>query len=227
MDWRELGQTVASDMLPIIMVLATAAAGWAVKLVAKRFNIKLSAENEEAITNLLRRGIAAAEEAGSRKLGLGEGKMLGETKSKMVYDWMKEAYPHLSESEVIMRMDAEIARMDGVGATQRAVGGNVQLMTSGRNVGEKHRDWRADEEKREERALEALRSDYDAKMEKALADGGAEALAGHRPLTDEEAAEHRAKSGGSLTDWKAPEKILTKAQSEKARGQSGDGPNDG
>ena len=122
MDWKDMGLAIAADMLPIIMVLATAAAGWAVKLVAKRFNIKLSAENEEAITNLLRRGIAAAEEAGSRKLGLGEGKMLGETKSKMVYDWMKEAYPHLSESEVIMRMDAEIASMDGVGATKRAIG---------------------------------------------------------------------------------------------------------
>ncbi len=122
MDWKEMGITVASDLLPLIMIAATAAAGWGVKLIAKRFGVQLSAANEEAIASLFQRGIAAAEEAASRKLGLGESKMLGETKSKMVYDWVKAAYPDMKDSEIIMRMDAEIARMDGVGATKRAVG---------------------------------------------------------------------------------------------------------
>ena len=122
MDWKELGLAVAADMLPIIMALATAAGIWALRLVAKRFNIKLSVEHEEAITKLLRRGIAAAEEAGSRKLGIDGSKMPSETKSKMVYAMVKKAFPDLEEHDIIMRMDAEIARMDGVGATKRAVG---------------------------------------------------------------------------------------------------------
>jgi hypothetical protein len=134
MDWKTLGISIASYLLPVIAAVLLAFISYGLKYLTKKWKINLDLSQDTAIRIALRAAICGAEELAARKLKLDKNKgMTGAEKAQWVFDRVNQQWPDLVNVDLHKMMDEELAQMSGVGATgARVVGqdpapGNVTL----------------------------------------------------------------------------------------------------
>jgi hypothetical protein len=111
--------TVAEVVLPILSALVAALVAYAMQRLALRFNLRLKLESEAAIRHTVRKVIGAAEEMFARKAKLDpDYKENGVAKSEFAVRTLKALFPKLSEKEIVLLLDEELAEMRAVGATK-------------------------------------------------------------------------------------------------------------
>jgi hypothetical protein len=118
-DWAI---TLLEILIPVLASVLTALSAVALKKLQQKFNVELSVNENEMVKGLIRDGIASAEEWGARKANLEKGATIaGREKAKRVIGVVKAVYPKLQENEIAMLIDAEIARSEGLGSTNKRI----------------------------------------------------------------------------------------------------------
>jgi hypothetical protein len=112
-------ESIMEVLIPILASVLTAFSALAIKKLQKRFDLELSAQEDAMIKQLIRDGIASAEEWAARKANLEGGALVaGRDKAVRVTNLVKAVYPKLTDNEIAAMIDAEIARTQGLGATK-------------------------------------------------------------------------------------------------------------
>ena len=115
-------ETVLEILIPVLASVLTALSAIALRKLQQKFEIELSLNEQQAIRGLVRDGIASAEEWAARKANLEQGAIVrGRDKAARVSALVKAVYPKLSDNEIAVLIDAEIARTEGLGATQKKI----------------------------------------------------------------------------------------------------------
>jgi hypothetical protein len=115
---HDLLQTLTEILIPVLASVITALSAIAIKKLQKKFDIELSANENEMIKTLIRDGIASAEEWAARKAKLSpEDVVSGRIKAERVTSMVKAVYPQLTDNEIAFLIDAEIARANRLGST--------------------------------------------------------------------------------------------------------------
>lgn len=114
--------TLLEILIPVLASVLTALSAIALRKLQQKFAIELTMNEQEAIKGLVRDGIASAEEWAARKANLEAGATVrGREKASRVTALVKAVYPKLSENEIAVLIDAEIARTEGLGATKKKI----------------------------------------------------------------------------------------------------------
>jgi len=122
MDWSQLGIDIMSYLLPVIAVIITALASWALTLLAKKLGVQVDMTKDAAIRRAVRMSIGGAEEWAARKMGTDESKKPeGVEKADWVKRQMNSMWPNLLPEELDRYIDEELAAVPGAGATGDAV----------------------------------------------------------------------------------------------------------
>lgn len=115
---HEILQTLTEILIPVLASVLTALSAIAIRKLQKKFDIELSANENEMIKTLVRDGIASAEEWAARKAKLDSKDIVsGRLKAERVLNMVKAVYPQLTENEIALLIDSEIARSKGLGST--------------------------------------------------------------------------------------------------------------
>lgn len=115
-------QSILEIVIPALASVLTAVSVMAIRRLQQKFDIELSASQEEMLKGTIRTAIASAEEWGARKAKLENiDRTAGAKKAEYALALIRAAYPQLSDSELVSLMDAELARADSMGATVKKV----------------------------------------------------------------------------------------------------------
>ena len=119
---HELAITVFEVLIPVLASVLTALAAIVLKKLQKKFDVELTAKENESVKTLIRDGIASAEEWAARKANLKDGSVAsGREKAHRVISLVKDVFPKITDNEVAMLIDAEVARTEGLGATNKSI----------------------------------------------------------------------------------------------------------
>lgn len=111
--------SVAETLLPILFAFVAALAAYALQRITARLNLRLRLEADSAVRHTVRKVIGAAEEMFARKAKLDpDYRDKGAAKSDFALRTLKELFPKLSEKELMLLLDEELAEMRSVGATK-------------------------------------------------------------------------------------------------------------
>lgn len=115
---HEILQTLTEILIPVLASVLTALSAIAIRKLQKKFDIELTANENEMVKTLIRDGIASAEEWAARKAKIDSKDLVaGKLKAQRVINMVKAVYPKLTENEIANLIDSEIARTRGLGST--------------------------------------------------------------------------------------------------------------
>jgi hypothetical protein len=121
--WSGVLPTVLAYLIPVVGAFLAALLGWALALLAKRLGIQTTAAQDAALRAAIRAAIGGAEEWAARKAKAGELQPSGKEKAERVVDIVARQWPAVLPADLHLRLDEELAAVEGCGATGGAVGG--------------------------------------------------------------------------------------------------------
>lgn len=115
-------QSFLEQLLPIMGTLVSGIVSYVLTLLAKRYQLQLSQEQEHQLRLSIRSAIAGAEEWGARKMNSEKLDYVeGKAKAEYALSIIKTLYPKANETDILKIIDCEIATMDNLGATKKKI----------------------------------------------------------------------------------------------------------
>ena len=114
--------TLIEQLLPIMGTVVSAIVSYVLTLLAKRYKLQLSNEQETQLRLTVRSAIAGAEEWGARKMNVDKlDYVSGKEKADYALSIIKSLYPKAEQQDIMKLIDCEIATMQDLGATKKKI----------------------------------------------------------------------------------------------------------
>jgi hypothetical protein len=114
--------TILEQLLPVMGTVVSAVVSYVLTLLAKRYQLQLSNEQELQLRLTIRSAIAGAEEWGARKMNVEKlDHVSGKLKAEYALSIIKALYPKSQEEDIMKLIDCEIATMQDLGATKKKI----------------------------------------------------------------------------------------------------------
>lgn len=117
MDMEYIIKEIFEIILPIMGAMLTALSSYAVSILCKRLGLKLDQDKQDQMRQVIRSGIAGAEEWAARKAKVDSRNVTGLEKAQWVHAQLKKRFPALASDELDLMIDQELAMLKDVGAT--------------------------------------------------------------------------------------------------------------
>lgn len=114
---EEIMKMILEALIPILGALLTALSSYAISLLAKRFKVRLDAEQQLVLRSAIRKAVAGAEEWAARTAKVESNPISGARKAQWVHERVKVMFPNLASDELDQLIDEELAQLVGVGST--------------------------------------------------------------------------------------------------------------
>jgi hypothetical protein len=115
-------QSFLEQLLPIMGTVVSAVVSYVLTLLAKRYQLQLTQEQEHQLRTSVRSAIAGAEEWGARKMNAEKLDYVeGKEKAEYALSIIKTLYPKAKETDILKIIDCEIATMQDIGATKKKI----------------------------------------------------------------------------------------------------------
>ncbi len=110
-------QDVLTAVMQLVALVLAGLVAWAVKLLAAKFKLTLSAEQEDLVRKVARDGGYVAEEWGAKQLKLGDRAVAGSDKLAQATSFMLAKVPGLDPDAAQKAIHAVLGSLQGLGAS--------------------------------------------------------------------------------------------------------------
>lgn len=110
-------QDVLTAVMQLVALVLAGLVAWAVKLLAAKFKLTISAEQEDLVRKVARDGVYFAEEWGAKQLKLGDRAIAGSDKLAQATTFMLAKVPGLDPDAAQKAIHAVLGSVQGLGAS--------------------------------------------------------------------------------------------------------------
>jgi len=114
---------IVESLIPVAGAVVTALLSWLLAVLAKRWGLALSQEQEAALRAGIRVAIGGVEEAALARVKGGSAPMAGADKLQMALAAVQTRWPKAIPEDLVRMVHEELAQVRGVGATGNWVAG--------------------------------------------------------------------------------------------------------